>query len=450
MVANNQYIYMKKVISYLNYAKVDSRLLNKIRELILKIENEAEFYSVVQKNSVHVLVFTRLNKYFKNIVKNSATFNKMNDISKKNQDRFFQQSLWIQKILKKTSDQEIKLVFLKGYCFSRCIYDEQNYKKMNDIDILIEFKNLEKIKKVLIELNFFCLIDSLFVTTTNSTKTYHCPPFISGDFSCVISLHWGLSHKINDQKILQNIWQRVEPIAINEFTSYRMSWEDNLLHLCIHLPFYKLGIREFADIFNIIHFCMLDSDIEQFKFRIAEWNAHEAVYRAFELTRSAFEELQSNNFVNQVIIYTKKYSSYSVIRDTEKRMSTFEFLIKSRSTYISKIEKKFLLFRITDSYKLKVILWFRLWFLLFIVPSGEVRKFSCYIGDNQIKLFLYRLKTPLLILNSLCRDHGTNTIIKFTLFNFYIIIKETVKLKFLFKSKIKQNELLFSLYKELE
>ncbi len=449
MVDEKQLIIMKNILAYLNYAKFDDSIVKQIDILLDKVENEQLFIDLVYKNSIHVIVYLRLKKYFSNYYHRIENISNLQFLVRKYQKRYKIQESYLKKIIDFAAEQNIKIVLLKGICFNQCLYDELYYKKMNDIDILITEKDIDKVRSILKKLNFFCLIDDLFHEKKQREKTYHLPPFISQDKNCVISVHWGLAKQITDPRMLQDIWSRIRPLP-NFAEAYRMSWEDNLLHLCIHLPYYKIGIREFADIFNIIHFAAPKINEQLFLQQLNKWQTYEAVYRAFNLVKSFFSQLDENKFVNEILCYTKPYCSRIVLNDTEKRQQSIKILLNSRSTYISKIEKNFLLFRISKSYKYKFKIWLRMWQLLFFVPITEVRIFSCYLGSNLLLLTICRLKSPFYILRSLCKDHGKKTILFFTLGNIFWIIINTIKLKFMKNNKEQFDASLLKLYKELE
>lgn len=445
----SQYIVIKNVLACLNYAKLDNDLIKYVEILLDKVENEQILIDIVYKNSIHVLVYLRLKKYFFKTYQSISNIHNLQFLVRKYQKRYLIQNDYLKNFINYAYQENIKIVLLKGFCFSQCLYDEMYYKKMNDIDILVPEKDIIAVKNILNKLKFFCLIDDLFNEKKDSKKTYHSPPYISQDKNCVISMHWGLSHKINDTKRLQEIWNRIAliPSTIN---AYRMSWEDNLLHLCIHQPYYKIGFREFADIFNVIQFAEPKIDEKLFLLQVNDWHAQEAVYRVFLLVKRLFSQLEENIFVNSVISYTKPYCSKEVLKDTEKRLKSIRFLLNSRSTYISKIEKSFLLFRISKSYKYKFKIWLRMWYLLFCVPTTEVKIFSCYLGNNFITLTFCRIKAPFYILKSLCKDHGRKTVLFFTIGNLFWIIANTIKLNFIKKTKEQYDLSLFRLYKELE
>jgi hypothetical protein len=119
---------------------------------------------------------------------------------------------------------------------------------MNDVDVLIRRRDARLAIDVLGKAGF-ASVGALFGRDELSDDSHHTPPYVSEDLSCVVGLHWGLASPRSPWKPdTAGIWKRKAPAQVAGAPAFRMSWEDNLLHLCIHLPFFKTGLRELADV----------------------------------------------------------------------------------------------------------------------------------------------------------------------------------------------------------
>ncbi|WGL60601.1 nucleotidyltransferase family protein [Pigmentibacter sp. JX0631] len=448
MKDNFEYINISFVLEKLNYAEFDINEFEKIQDSLKKIENLKLFIEIIERNSIQVLTYTRIKYYFPKIFNNLIKIANWNFQYLKYQNRFLRQNSYIQKVLEASKAQGIKVVFLKGFCFSQCLYSEKFYKKMNDIDILIEEKYIHAFEGILKNNKFTCLFKNLFSKKLDLTKTHHLPPYISDDKICVISVHWGLSSNLLLNKIQNSLWLNLVPIT-NFQNSFRMSWEHNLFHLCIHLPLFKVGIKELADIFNVIKFGK-PLDFSKFKILISDSSSHDKIFRSLIITSQLFPELKNNTFFLETILWCEKFVSKKIIQLIKKRTISLKFLLTARTTYITKIEKNFLLFRLSKSYKNKFKIWIKMWILLFFIPAEEIKCISGYLGNNTFAMFYYKILTPISIIKVLCSEHGTKNIFIFTLANVLTIIAGILKFSFLERETEEYDLKLLNLYKEME
>ena len=444
-----------ELLCLLNLAKLNEIQIIKIQILLYKVKNWNLFFHLIDLNSVGLLSYKRLEKYHHDPNLNLKFKNHLYLLQNKilnSRKRINKSLLNLNIILEKMQQYRIEVIVLKGSLFANEIYEIPDYKKMNDIDILIRFEQVKEASIVLKELGYFCIIDKLDENTEFSKKTHHAPPYISSDKECVVGIHWGI-HATNScwNADIGGIWRRKEEITICNITAYRMSWEDNLIHLCIHLPFYKIGLREIADIYNLLIYSDPHIHYETLMQRIIEWNAFSPVYRALSFVVTLVPQFINIYELNFILNICKNYCSSYLIHDTNIRSSSHKILFSSRSTYISKIEKLFFVFKISGNYFEKLKAWTSMWSLTFFPPEIEVRKISrCYHDKKSIKYKLASLQTPFLILNSLARDHSLKLILMITFTNVIIIFLETIKFSFLRKQNTVINSNLNVLFKELE
>ncbi|WP_158998278.1 nucleotidyltransferase family protein [Pigmentibacter ruber] len=448
MKENNDYSKISFVLEKLSYAEFDFNDFNRIEDSMQKIKNMKLFIEIIERNSIQVLVYDRIKNYFPKIFNSIIKICNWNYQFAKYESRFLIQNTFIFNIAKESSKLGIKIVFLKGFCFSQCLYREKFYKKMNDIDLLIEERDIHEFENILKNNKFSCLFNNLFSKKSNTSKTHHLPPYISEDKSCVITVHWQLSRNFQKNNVINFIWDDIVPIP-NFQNCYRMSWECNVLHLCIHLSLYKAGFKELADIFNIIKFCS-PLDTKKFKKLIIEISAYEKIYRAFVLTSKFFPELNQIQFFLEITNFCYNFIPKKLILQLEKRTRSLKFLLISRTTYITKLEKSFLLFKLSKSYNNKFKIWLKMWKILFMIPDSEQKCISGYIGNNIFVKYYYKFVTPIKIIRALCSEHGIKNIFFFTISNAFIIVSGLLKLSFFSFEKEQYDINLINLYKEME
>lgn len=297
----------------------------------------------------------------------------------------------------------VEVIGLKGFMFADVLYNDPSYKKMNDADILVKRSDVQATITTLKRLQYFNYA-GLYGKDEVSDKSHHTPAYISKDLECVVGLHWGLVSPQSPFTIdATGLWARRKPAVIAGTNAYRMSWEDNVLHLCVHLPFYKTGLRELADVYN----CILDTDTPfdwaEFDNLVSAGHAEDPVYRVFSLVDQFIDLGIPRGLLDK---YREKASAITKY-DVDTRLKNPELILKSRSVHIGEIEKAYVTFRKTENLKESFTSWLKVHELMFAPKQEEVEKLSAQFHpesfSDQIKA---RVIAPIGIMNAMAQDHG--------------------------------------------
>jgi len=430
--------WIRELICYISLARLDSEAEKKnVQTLAKNIQDWTSFFDLVEFNAVGVIAYCRLHD-LRGTGLGFLFESRMEILNQRIEpalDRSKKQLQMLPQILDEMSKRGIEVIVLKGALLAFTLYDHPVYKKMNDLDLLVKFDQAPQAAEVLRDLGFQRL-DSIFVKTEFSEQTHHSPPYIHWDHQCVVGLHWGLHSKRLPWRInTEEVWERKVPCTLNGAPAYRMSWEDNLLHLCIHLPFYKTGLRELADIFNLARYCNPGINWDSVLVRAKEWNAYDPVYRSLTLAHALVPLHQNASVLDRVFRELRPFCARFCLSETHRRAGSIERLLRSRSTYVAKIEKSCLVFRCSDNYLEKTSAWFKTWSLTFLPPPSEIVRIGFITSKNPIALFLVgRFWVPFLILRALAKEHGVLGLIWITLDNIRIQWVNTVTLSFLKRS----------------
>lgn len=423
-----------ELLYLLSLATLDDSKVARVHFLLGEVSDWDTFFHLISLNSIGLLAYNRLqNLDISNRIQYNPDqffhhFSLLELRARSDQARAKKQISGLKIILKEMQLQGIEVIVLKGALLGSILYKIPAYKKMNDLDILIRFEQAEAAAVVLKNLGFKS-VGKIFGSKEISKDVHHAPPYVNKEFGCIVGLHWGLhSPRCRIKADCEGIWERRQPIQFEGVTAFRMSWEDNLLHLCIHLPFFKTGLRELSDVYNLIRFCKPAVDWDTFATRVDRWNAAESVYRVIKLANS----VASFSIPPLLLEAWKKKSSRFCIHDTEARAGSIEILLRSRSTQIGKIEKCFSVFRASENYFEKLKSWIGTWYYTFFPSELEVRKITRCLDKKASWNYLHaRLKTPFIILSAMARDHGAGALVYFTIANLGIILKATLTLTFL-------------------
>lgn len=302
---------------------------------------------------------------------------------------------WGWRFLDAFADAGIEVILLKGFQFAATIYADAAYKKMNDVDILIRYADAAKACEILRALGFENL-KGLYGKNELSTKSHHTPAFASADLDCIVGLHWGLiSPKAPWKPDIDGIWQR--KVAIAGTRVFAMSPEDNVLHLAVHLPYYKTGLRELADVYNVIREAKGGFDWDAFDAHVRTAGAEDPVYRVVKLA----DALVSVGIPTVLEARWRAGSLPSTVRDTDARCAHPTQLLRSRSVMAGKIEKQYVIFFRSRNLRERAATWFRMHRMLALPDTDEVDRLSP-TGFSQGA----RLRAPFQLWSALARDHG--------------------------------------------
>ncbi|WP_069163733.1 nucleotidyltransferase domain-containing protein [Nocardia altamirensis] len=285
-------------------------------------------------------------------------------------------------LLHRLQEAGVRVVVLKGMLFAAEVYGDPLYKRMNDIDILVELAAIDTVIEIYREFGMFSVSELLGkAPKARERRTHHLPSFVSRDGGLVVGTHWGLITPLAGYTIdYAAIWSRVREIDYYGVRAWALSHEDNLHHLCIHLPYYKTGLRELADIWNLIRFAGPELDIELLLAEIDKAGSHNLVCHALSLVELLVPNPLCAKVVDAVAQRVTAFYRYDVARKTR----SVRTLLRSRSTHTARIEKAYLEFNATQAPGEKLARFRALWSNLLVVPGAEAAKMSSLPADATV------------------------------------------------------------------
>ena len=302
------------------------------------------------------------------------------------------------------NSKDVDVVILKGVLFAEDVYHNPYYKKMNDIDILVRFADLDAIFAIYEEMRLFSAAELVGGSPRKQEKfSHHAPPFFSRDLSCMVGTHWGLITPLAPYRIdYDAIWSRVRDFDFYGRRAKRMALEDNLHHLCTHLPYYKTGVRELADIYNLVRQGGAALDWELFLAEVAKAGTENLVYHALSLSNCLCPLPEVEVAIARV---RPKVTGYH-LRDTRRKTTSVARVLRLRSVHMSRIEKAFSELSMTHKASEKRAAWLRMWKNILLPPLEDVKKMNAIEDDGGLSLLRARLVSPLRIYRVFERDLG--------------------------------------------
>jgi hypothetical protein len=312
----------------------------------------------------------------------------------------------------------ISVIVLKGGLFGTELYGDPAYKKMNDVDVLLPHSEIERALAQLTAIGFKSTGD-VYGEGKKSGKNHHTPPYYSPDHSCMIGIHWQLcSPYLPWKPDSAAIWARSVPSQIPG--ARRMSWEDNLMHLCVHLPFLKTGVRELADVYNLVLCARPRIDWAKVREIAAAWRAEDAVYRVLSLA----DALMPLNLPAGLLEGWREKASAFTRADTELKLAKPLALARSRSAIIGAIERQAVFLRVSAAPRERMAAFVKKWAIFLLPPAAEAEKLANAEAPlGPLALAWARVRAPGRIWRAMARDYGRKALWAMTAINAALFAK---------------------------
>lgn len=275
--------------------------------------------------------------------------------------------------LKDFQENNIDVTILKGNLFSKTVYKDVGYKKMNDFDILVKKEDWEQIQDIYFNLNYIPLGFGWGGEKQKPTKFSHTGiPFISSDFKCIIGTQWGLKSPTTHFKLdSKDIWDTSLPFEFNGVICRQLSPEYNLLHLILHLGIYKCGIRDCMDLYNLIS--VVGIDWKKMKELIIRSDAVDKAIFAFEVCRMCSNRIPEE-WINDLGALKSNFIKRR-IQNRKKMFAETGDIQGSYNDYFQDIEKNVLYFNISPKFHHRVYFYGKIIRLIFFSDREHNLKF---------------------------------------------------------------------------
>ena len=227
-------------------------LSNSIRNEVCKKKYDNvdwnELINLSRKHKIEGLIYSALNKaeLLENIdedkvkdLKKEVFFTGVTQISNMSK---------LEKVFNEFSKENVPVIVLKGLVV-REYYPQPEQRSMSDADIFVKAKDLNKSKKILIDLGY---------TEIDAEASHHIKYIKSG--YPMIELHWHVMKRdgFSDELDLfeDDIWDRTIEVNVKGAKVLSLGYEDLALHLCMHMAAHLaasgFGVRQIADLVLLV------------------------------------------------------------------------------------------------------------------------------------------------------------------------------------------------------
>jgi hypothetical protein len=161
----------------------------------------------------------------------------------------------IGKALQEFCRQDIPVMALKGVYLAENVYGNMALRMMDDVDLLVREKDLNKTEDILVRLGYVPVLipkqKSQVISAHHHHFVYRAP-----DKGLSLEIHWGLiGSQFSLNVDINGQWERAKPCFVGGVEILSQCPEDLLLHLCLHLTrdlFEQIKLKHLWDISEVI------------------------------------------------------------------------------------------------------------------------------------------------------------------------------------------------------
>jgi hypothetical protein len=218
-------------------------------------------------------------------------------------------------ILSALQNQKIEVIVLKGLYLIESVYKSIGMRNFGDLDLLIRREDLKAALTVMRGMGF--QLSTWYDAEASNKDIKHIPPMIKPN-APLVELHWSILEEAAPFAIdIKGLWKRSIPARIAGTEVRSLSYEDLILHLCIHQTYQhqlKGGLRNLVDIAQILE--TVNDQIDWIKLiSIAKtWGVERVIVITFtllddilgvEIPKFVFDQLASDTFDIKILSYAK-------------------------------------------------------------------------------------------------------------------------------------------------
>ena len=325
-------------------------------------------------------------------------------------------------ILVKLKKQGIEVIVLKGNAIAEDIFFDIGYKPMNDIDILVKREDLSAIFEIFQKEHLITAAPLEADFRKQEKYSHHWPPFFDKKLDVFLGTHWDIAAPTRGLKIpIQDFWNCKEEFMLMGETFYRLSPKHFILHLCVHLNSAKTGLREIGDLVAMIEVNENKLDVAEFIQMTTKSHTEKEVFEALSLATAlrSFKSIEEILTTLNRLIVDEDFKAM-----VKKRSSPRHKLLHIRTNYISKIEKTFALFMLTEAPLEKTLLLAKMWRIYLLVPGPEALRLDYEFPEASfLKKILSSLLAPLKISQVFIKDMGFSIFMIVTLRHQWVLLR---------------------------
>ena len=162
--------------------------------------------------------------------------------------RFYEE---LKNILLYFKNLEIDVIVLKGAALAEIIWGNVALRQMEDIDLLVQEHDLEKVDRLLCKLGY--ILDEGYKSKEwYRNNHHHLAPYYKPDKGVVIEIHRNI---VSPNKLFNidigKMWERAQSVRIDGIDTKILAPEDLMIHLCLNISYSDLFIGKIRNLMDL-------------------------------------------------------------------------------------------------------------------------------------------------------------------------------------------------------
>jgi len=240
-------------------------------------------------------------------------------------------------LLSAFSKENIPIIVLKGAALAEYVYEEIGLRPMFDVDLLIRMEDIPAAEHLLEQLQY---LPQAIRHPKEWYRTFHhhIVPYASPDGSLILELHHHIvppSEPVTFPII--DMWQRARPARIASVPTLVLSWEDMLLHLCLHATlehYFRGKLNALCDMAKVINRFKDEIDWPQLLDSARSYQVGKYLYYALWLSREMVGAVVPDTVLRELKASFQCSSAEDIFIKTVYRKAVFQKVYFISSSFL--------------------------------------------------------------------------------------------------------------------
>lgn len=191
-----------------------------------------KFLDLAQHHRVYSVIYPKIKVMNESIVP-TFVIQALKRQYQKNTFQMLHLSAEMEKVSRLFSENEIRVLFLKGPVLATELYGDISLRTSSDLDILIPIQDLDRAEQILIDEGFEK--DEYIKSVLNDWKwRHHHITYFHPNKRIKLEVHWRLNPGPRKEPNFKELWKRKRKSSITKFPIYILGREDLFLFLISH------------------------------------------------------------------------------------------------------------------------------------------------------------------------------------------------------------------------
>ena len=350
-------------------------------------------YTGIEQNGIVSLVYANLNKFEVSSSIPVHFWEKLKNDAEAYKRHIMLQRFELWRLLDSFHKANIPAIPLKGSFLRETVYPDPALRISEDLDVLIQPKDVEVAKQVLRKLGRSPDISSYNKDQYLPEKRHHLVPYVLLKHDARIEIHWNIARPSQLLNVdIDGVWQRSSQGKIVDALAYILSPEDLLLHLALHAACFEknkflyplVSLRQVIDVARTVQFYQDQLDWDCLLRRAREWGMQEPLFLMLALAKDLLGAAEVEPYLEAVKPAQFDWFQYTATRRAIFRLSEVNLLGAETGVMLQ--------FKLAETRMAKAQL---LWKTLFAEPDVIASRYLVTKGSKRFILF--SVLNPLLL-----------------------------------------------------